>query len=80
MILIPGVIDNLTEHLEHPEVVAERIRCAVEAVRDRSRVISGVDCGFAVFTDDAIMSGDIYWAQFRRLRGGADLASSGLWG
>ena len=32
MVLIPGVIDNMTKHLEHPEVVAERIQRAVDAV------------------------------------------------
>ncbi len=80
MILIPGVIDNLTKHLDHPEVVAERIRRAVEAAGDRSRVIPGVDCGFALFTDDAMMTENICWATFRTLRAGANLASSRLWG
>ena len=80
MILIPGVIDNMTKHLEHPEVVAERIQRAVGVVGDRERVIAGVDCGFAVFTDNALMTEDICWAKFRALRTGADLASSRLWG
>ena len=80
MVLIPGVIDNMTKHLEHPEVVAERIQRAVDAVGERERVIAGVDCGFAVFTDNAMMTEDICWAKFRALRAGADLASSRLWG
>ena len=80
MVLIPGVIDNMTKHLEHPEVVAERIQRAVDAVGDRSRVIAGADCGFAVFADNALMTEDICWAKFRALRAGADLASSRLWG
>ena len=79
MVLIPGVIDNMTKHLEHPEVVAERVQRAVDAVGDRERVIAGVDCGFAVFTDNAMMTEDICWAKFRALRAGADLASSRLW-
>ena len=79
MVLIPGVIDNMTKHLEHPEVVAERIQRAVDAVGERSRVIAGVDCGFAVFTDNALMTEDICWAKFRALRAGADLASRRLW-
>ena len=49
-------------------------------VGDRERVIAGVDCGFAVFTDNAMMTEDICWAKFRALRAGADLASSRLWG
>ena len=80
MVLIPGVIDNMTKHLEHPQVVAERIQRAVDAVGERERVIAGVDCGFAVFTDNAMMTEDICWAKFRALRAGADLASSRLWG
>ncbi len=80
MILIPGVIDNMTKHLEHPEVVAERILRAVDVVGERSRVIAGVDCGFAVFTDNALVTEDICWAKFRALRDGATLASRRLWG
>jgi 5-methyltetrahydropteroyltriglutamate--homocysteine methyltransferase len=79
MILIPGVIDNMTKHLEHPEVVAERIMRAVDVVGDRERVIAGVDCGFAVFADNACFTEDICWAKFARLRAGADLASARLW-
>ena len=67
MVLIPGVIDNMTKHLEHPQVVAERIQRAVDAVGERERVIAGVDCGFAVFTDNAMMTEDICWAKFRAL-------------
>ncbi len=80
MILIPGVIDNMTRQLEHPEVVAERILRAVDTVGERERVIAGVDCGFAVFTDQAIVTEDICWAKFRALRAGADIASKKLWG
>ncbi len=47
MLLIPGVIDPKTSYVKHPEVVADRIMQAVEAVGDRSRVIAGVDCGFS---------------------------------
>ena len=80
MILIPGVIDNMSKHLEHPEVVAERIIRAVDMMGDRARVIAGVDCGFAVFTDYALVTEDICWAKFRALREGADIASRRLWG
>ena len=80
MILILGVIDNMTKHLEHPEVVAERILRAVDVVGERSRVIASVDCGFAVFTDNALVTEDICWTKFRALRDGAALASRRLWG
>ena len=80
MILIPGVIDNTTNYLEHPEVVADRISQAVETVGDRERVIAGADCGFSVFTDVALVTEDICWAKFRSLREGADIATQRLWG
>jgi len=36
MLLLPGVIDTTTNYVEHPEVVADRICAAVEAVGDRN--------------------------------------------
>ena len=41
-----GVIDTLTNFVEHPEVVAERIERVARALGDSSRVIAGTDCGF----------------------------------
>ena len=49
MLLIPGVIDSTTNYIEHPEVVADRICQAAEAVGDHTRVIAGADCGFGTF-------------------------------
>ena len=47
--LLPGVIDTTTNFVEHPEVVANRICEAVDAVGDRERVIASSDCGFGTF-------------------------------
>ena len=80
MILIPGVIDNTTNYLEHPEVVADRICQAVDTVGGRERVVAGADCGFSVFTDIALVTEDICWAKIRSLREGADIATKRLWG
>ncbi len=52
----------------------------MDAVGNRSRVSASVDCGFAVFTGNAMMTEDICWAKFRALRAGAALAGSRLWG
>jgi 5-methyltetrahydropteroyltriglutamate--homocysteine methyltransferase len=43
MLLIPGVIDSTSTYIEHPEIVADRICNAVDAVGDRSRVIAGCE-------------------------------------
>ena len=79
MILIPGVIDVTTNYLEHPEVVANRICEAAEAVGDRSRVIAGTDCGFSTFTDYTMVAESVCWAKFASLKEGADIATKRLW-
>ena len=48
MILIPGVIDSVTNFVEHPRLVGQRLRHFVDAV-GAERVIAGADCGFGTF-------------------------------
>jgi len=79
MLLIPGVIDPKTNYVEHPEVVANRIMQAVEAVGERSRVIAGVDCGFSTVAGYEMVAESVVWAKLRTLKEGADLASAWLW-
>ena len=79
MLLLPGVIDSVTNFVEHPEVVADRIVQAVEAVGDRSRVIASVDCGFGTFAGSETVAESVIWAKLRALRDGAALASQRLW-
>ncbi|MGC2203107.1 MAG: epoxyalkane--coenzyme M transferase, partial [Stellaceae bacterium] len=45
-ILIAGVIDSLTNFVEHPEAVADRLERIAAAVGSPHRVIAGTDCGF----------------------------------
>ncbi len=80
MLLIPGVIDQTTNYVEHPEVVANRICEAVAAVGDRERVIAGVDCGFNTFVGYDQVAEDVVWEKLRSGRHGADIASERLWG
>ena len=44
-LLIAGVIDTLTNFVEHPEVVADRIE-RIAAVVGKERVLAATDCGF----------------------------------
>ena len=44
-VLIPGVIDSVTNFVEHPELVAQRIE-HLAGVVGRENVIAGTDCGF----------------------------------
>jgi 5-methyltetrahydropteroyltriglutamate--homocysteine methyltransferase len=79
MLFLPGVIDSTTNVVEHPEVVADRIQAAVEAVGDRTRVLAGVDCGFGTFAGSQLVEESVVWTKLRALREGADLASKRLW-
>src|SRR5882757_1211548 len=79
-LLLPGVIDSKTNFVEHPEVVANRICEAVDAIGDRSRVIASSDCGFGTFAGSELVAEDVVWAKLRSCREGADIATLRLWG
>ena len=79
MLLLPGVIDSTTNYVEHPEVVADRICEAVEAIGDRTRVVASTDCGFGTFAGSENVAESVVWAKLSALREGADLATRRLW-
>ena len=79
MVLIPGVIDTVTNYVEHPAWIAERLERAVAATGDRTRVIAGTDCGFSTLAGDGFVAEDVVWAKLDALRQGAELASERLW-
>ena len=72
-VLIPGVIDSTSNFVEHPELVAERLRRFVDMV-GTERVIAGSDCGFGTFAGFGAVDADIAYAKLASLRAGADLA------
>jgi 5-methyltetrahydropteroyltriglutamate--homocysteine methyltransferase len=78
-ILIPGVIDSVSNFIEHPLLVAERIQRFADIV-GRDRVIAGTDCGFASFAGFGVVDADIVYAKLRTLAEGAGIASDRLWG
>ena len=80
MVLIPGVIDSTTNYIEHPEVVADRICQAAEAVGDRGRVIAGTDCGFGTFAGWEMVPDSVVWAKMKACSEGARMATERLWG
>ena len=77
-LLVAGVIDTLTNFVEHPQVVAERIERAARAVGDPSRVIAGTDCGFDTSAGMGRVAEDVVWAKLATLSAGARLASERL--
>jgi 5-methyltetrahydropteroyltriglutamate--homocysteine methyltransferase len=78
-ILIPGVIDSVTNFIEHPLLVAERIGRYADIV-GRERVIAGTDCGFSTFAGFGAVDADIVYAKLASLAEGARIASRRLWG
>jgi 5-methyltetrahydropteroyltriglutamate--homocysteine methyltransferase len=78
-ILIPGVISQSTNVVEHPELVAWRIKNFASVV-GKENVIAGTDCGFSQYWDMIRVHPSVQWAKLRALAEGAALASSELWG
>ncbi len=77
-VLMPGVIDSVSNVVEHPELVAERI-CRFADIVGRERVLAGTDCGFGTFAGFGKVDVEICYAKLRALAEGAALASKRLW-
>ena len=73
-ILVPGVIDSTTNFVEHPELVAERIKKFARIV-GKERVVAGSDCGFGTFAGFGAVDPDIAYAKLQTLCEGAARAS-----
>ena len=78
--MVAGVIDVLTNFVEHPEVVADRIEQVARAVGDPRRVIAGTDCGFDTSAGRGRVAEDVAWAKLAALAEGARIASRRLFG
>jgi 5-methyltetrahydropteroyltriglutamate--homocysteine methyltransferase len=70
-ILIPGMISRATDGIEHPELVAQRIRRFARLV-GAENVMAGADCGFGGRAHPQIA-----WAKLQALTQGAELAVTG---
>jgi 5-methyltetrahydropteroyltriglutamate--homocysteine methyltransferase len=77
-VLIPGVIESMSNRIEHPQLIAQRIVRLAQIV-GRENVIAGSDCGFGTFVGVALVEPDIAWAKLRALAEGAKIASKELW-
>ncbi len=71
-ILVPGVVSHATTLIEHPELVAQRIRRFARIVGPEN-VIASTDCGLGLRCHPQIA-----WAKLRALSEGAALASRQL--
>ena len=74
-ILIAGVVGHVTDMIEHPELVAQRLVRYAKLV-GRENLFAGTDCGLGSRVGHA----EICWAKLNALAEGARIASKQLWG
>lgn len=78
-ILVPGVVDSTNNFVEHPRLVAQRLKNYTDIV-GRERVIAGSDCGFATWSPlDYQVQPTVAMAKLRSIAEGARIASGKLW-
>ncbi|HEY1294831.1 MAG TPA: cobalamin-independent methionine synthase II family protein [Chloroflexota bacterium] len=73
-ILMPGVISHAISHVEHPELIAQRLQRFVDLVGFEN-VIASSDCGFAQGAGTQRQVPSIVWAKLHAMADGARLAS-----
>jgi 5-methyltetrahydropteroyltriglutamate--homocysteine methyltransferase len=76
-VLIPGVLESKANFIEHPELIAQRIRRYADLV-GAENVLAGSDCGYGTWVGQAAVDPDVVWAKFAALTEGAALASAEL--
>lgn len=78
LVVIAGVIDTVTNYIEHPEVVADRLEQVARVLGDPTRLIAGTDCGFDTSAGRGAVAEDVVWAKLKTLSEGAKIASARL--
>jgi 5-methyltetrahydropteroyltriglutamate--homocysteine methyltransferase len=77
-VVAAGVIDPLTNFVEHPEVVADRLENVARVIGDPTRVQACTDCGFDTSAGRGRVAEDVVWAKLAAMAEGARLASRRL--
>ncbi len=77
-VIVAGVIDPLTNFVEHPEVVADRLENVARVIGDPTRLIAGTDCGFDTSAGRGRVAEDVVWAKLTAMAEGARIASKRL--
>jgi len=74
-VLVPGLVDTTTNFVEHPQLIAQRLKAFIDIVGSE-RVMAGSDCGFGTFAGFGAVDADIAYAKLKALSDGARLAGS----
>ena len=77
-ILAPGVLDTVNNFIEHPRLIAQRLKTYADIV-GRERVMAGTDCGFGTFAGFGAVHPSIAYAKLESMAVGAEMASQELW-
>lgn len=78
MSVIVGSIDTVTNYVEHPMVVADRIERVAQTLGDPTRVAAATDCGFDTSAGMGRVAPGVVWAKLGSLVEGAKIASERL--
>jgi 5-methyltetrahydropteroyltriglutamate--homocysteine methyltransferase len=63
-------VDTTTNFVEHPELVAQRLKNFIDIV-GAERVVAGSDCGFGTFAGFGAVDPEIAWAKLATVAEGA---------
>jgi 5-methyltetrahydropteroyltriglutamate--homocysteine methyltransferase len=77
-ILCPGVLDSVSNFIEHPRLITQRLLQYANIV-GRDRVMAGTDCGFGTFAGYGAIHPPIAYAKLKSMAEGAAMASQVLW-
>merc|ERR1719174_3642616 len=73
-VLLPGVLDTTTAHIEHPRLVAQRLLNYVRFV-GVERVMACTDCGFSTAAGAVNVPEELVWKKMRSMVEGAKIAA-----
>jgi 5-methyltetrahydropteroyltriglutamate--homocysteine methyltransferase len=77
-LIVAGVVDSLTNFVEHPELIADRLEHLAAALGDPRRVVACTDCGFDTSAGMGRVAEDVVWAKLKAMAEGARIASERL--
>lgn len=76
-VIVPGVIDSTSNFVEHPEVVADRLKQFSTFV-PKEQIMAGTDCGFSTFAGFGNVDENIAYKKLESLVIGTNLASQSI--
>lgn len=77
-ILCPGVVECQSNYVEHPQLIAQRIKRYADLV-GRENVMAATDCGFSIHVGQAAIDPGVVWLKLNALAEGAAIATDWCW-